>query len=666
MSDMVEKKHEETQIEAGNEPEMDRANGEETVDEVKDRKEGEEEEEEEEDEDLIDEDEEDEIEEDGKLKENEQTINIDELSRTAEEKARQFLARQTKPVIIPSFAAWFTLNDIHEIEKRSLPEFFTSQSRFKTEAVYRDYRDFMVNTYRLNPIEYLTVTACRRNLAGDVASIIRVHAFLEQWGIINYQIDPRTKPTLTGPQYTGHFQVSLDTPTGIQPFIPLDTKLKIVDKEKDLIVKPVNEEKNQLKKTLDDDEIRKLEIPLNLEVRKDIFDSSEDAILLKEKERVLKSQQNSLENKVYLCHICGTDSTEIRYHNLRSKTAICPNCFESGHFPSNFHSLDFIRLINQRKLMNESWTEQEILLLLEGIEMFEDDWDKIAKHLGTRNKKQCISKFLQLPIEDRYLNKSISRNSFKKENSIYASDDHSNAYANKETFAVLSTVKFLLSKIDPDLAKNTTKYLQNELLNKNINQKDETVEDSKVDSAILEAAKKSFGVLGSNAVFEQLKELQNQQKLLNKINNLQLKKVDLKLKTLNQYEKLLENDKMAIEEEKKRVLLDRIALRSQALSVKDKLTNAIQLISNNNNDTVTNAESIESANKLMSEAAEEIKKPSTIIVIDNNKKDANELAAMQEVDDEAENDNENSVNIINEKLEPISVANTQAYQLWQA
>jgi len=46
----------------------------------------------------------------------------------------------------------------------------------------------MIDTYRLNPTEYLTSTACRRNLAGDVCSIIRVHGFLEQWGLINYQV----------------------------------------------------------------------------------------------------------------------------------------------------------------------------------------------------------------------------------------------------------------------------------------------------------------------------------------------------------------------------------------------------------------------------------------------------------------------------------------------
>ena len=46
----------------------------------------------------------------------------------------------------------------------------------------------MIDTYRLAPDEYLTGTACRRNLAGDVCAVLRVHAFLEQWGLINYQV----------------------------------------------------------------------------------------------------------------------------------------------------------------------------------------------------------------------------------------------------------------------------------------------------------------------------------------------------------------------------------------------------------------------------------------------------------------------------------------------
>lgn len=105
--------------------------------------------------------------------------------------ARSHLVAQTHSIILPSYSTWFDMHQIHNLEKKSLPEFFNHRNRSKTPAVYKDYRDFMINTYRLNPVEYLTVTACRRNLAGDVCAIMRVHAFLEQWGLINYQVLPR-------------------------------------------------------------------------------------------------------------------------------------------------------------------------------------------------------------------------------------------------------------------------------------------------------------------------------------------------------------------------------------------------------------------------------------------------------------------------------------------
>jgi len=106
----------------------------------------------------------------------------------AELSARQHLIQQNHAIILPSYSTWFDMHAVHNIERKALPEFFNNRNRSKTPAVYKDYRDFMVNTYRLNPAEYLTVTACRRNLAGDVCAIMRVHAFLEQWGLINYQV----------------------------------------------------------------------------------------------------------------------------------------------------------------------------------------------------------------------------------------------------------------------------------------------------------------------------------------------------------------------------------------------------------------------------------------------------------------------------------------------
>ncbi|KAL0868466.1 hypothetical protein ABMA27_007953, partial [Loxostege sticticalis] len=126
---------------------------------------------------------------------------------------------QTHHIVVPSYSAWFDYNSIHTIEKRALPEFFNGKNKSKTPEIYLAYRNFMIDTYRLNPTEYLTSTACRRNLAGDVCAIMRVHGFLEQWGLINYQIEAESRPTAMGPPPTSHFHVLSDTPSGLQPLV---------------------------------------------------------------------------------------------------------------------------------------------------------------------------------------------------------------------------------------------------------------------------------------------------------------------------------------------------------------------------------------------------------------------------------------------------------------
>ena len=35
--------------------------------------------------------------------------------------------------------------------------------------------------------------------------------------------------------------------------------------------------------------------------------------------------------------------------------------------------------------------------------MYKDDWNKITEHVGSRTQDECITHFLQLPIEDPYL-----------------------------------------------------------------------------------------------------------------------------------------------------------------------------------------------------------------------------------------------------------------------
>lgn len=49
-----------------------------------------------------------------------------------------------------------------------------------------------------------------------------------------------------------------------------------------------------------------------------------------------------------------------------------------------------------------SWTDEETLLLLEGLEIFGGKWAEIAEHVATKTKAQCMLHFLQTQIEDRF------------------------------------------------------------------------------------------------------------------------------------------------------------------------------------------------------------------------------------------------------------------------
>ncbi|KAJ9110671.1 hypothetical protein QFC19_001500 [Naganishia cerealis] len=326
-----------------------------------------------------------------------------------------YLASQTHPLIIPSYASWFSFATIHPLERRSLPEFFSGKNRSKTPAIYKDYRDFMMNTYRLNPSEYLTVTACRRNLAGDVGAIMRVHAFLEQWGLINYQVDPETRPAPLGPPFTGHFRVTLDTPKGLQPLHP-------GTRPPTNLPKPTPSSSSAAAATTVSGAGKPAAHASNLDLRKTIYSGSsvttrpitpqEAQKTITDHASELRARSGPTPRRSYACDTCGTDCTRTRYHSLKDGNyTLCVACYTSGRFPGTMHSGGFVRMDEEAFKHalgtangSSEWSDQETLLLLEGIEMYDEDWDKVAQHVGTRSKEQCVMHFLALPIEDEYLN----------------------------------------------------------------------------------------------------------------------------------------------------------------------------------------------------------------------------------------------------------------------
>lgn len=366
-------------------------------------------------------------------------VNYEAEAQKLEDKALVFLSKQARPVVTPPFAAWFKISEIHEIEKKQLPDFFNDSSRFKTSKAYKDARNFIINTYRLSPVEYLTMTAVRRNIAMDVSSIYKIYTFLEKWGLINYQVDPRSKPSLMGPSFTGHFQVILDTPQGLKPNVPSKSvKTEASDDSADL-----NREDSEVYRA-------------NLSLRKSAYDSTNDFNALQSSDKT----SNQIE-RAYICHTCGIDTVVVRYHNLRSRDAnLCSDCFQNGHFGSNFKGTDFIKLEkNVQLIRNTKWSDQEIVLLLEGLEMFQDQWVKIAEHIGgSKSIEQCIEKYLILPIEDKDIQDVMHKNTVSKSSILTSTSGEVTKLVDISIKSLVeSLVESLNTKKYPSIS---TKYLQ--------------------------------------------------------------------------------------------------------------------------------------------------------------------------------------------------------------
>lgn len=236
----------------------------------------------------------------------------------------------------------------------------------------------MINTYLQNPQHYLTQTACRRNLAGDVGAILRVHQFLEHWGLINYHVSPDTGGFIPIPPPAAQYQQN-----------PMQALFSLHKQDE----KPVKQQ-------------------VNLTLRHNLFGQT----------------QPTPSTAQHHCSNCGKDCSKSRYFCQKlaaDKRELCPFCFAEGCYPDSVSSTDFVRAddVSSSQQQLDQWTDQETLLLLEGLELYNDNWAQVADHVATKSKvranprpirliisqEQCLLHFLRLPIEDPYAEEHISK-----------------------------------------------------------------------------------------------------------------------------------------------------------------------------------------------------------------------------------------------------------------
>ncbi|KAI8367152.1 SWIRM domain-containing protein [Choanephora cucurbitarum] len=412
--------------------------------------------------------------------------------------ARQYLMDQTQPVKIPDYASWFNMSTIHNIERVSLPEFFTNTNQSKTAHIYQDYRDFMINTYRLNPKEYLAVTACRRNLAGDVCAIMRVHAFLEQWGLINYECDPSTWPSTVGPPFTGHFRVTADTPRGLVPFKP---NIKPV-------AKPTSHQ-------------------LNVELRQKVFETP------------------TQKKKVY-CTTCGSDCTRERYHSVKTKNMeLCPLCYKEGRFPVTSFSSDFIRSTSASPSTSEDWSDEETLLLLEAIELYDDDWNTIADYVGTKTREECIFHFLQMPIDEPY-----------REGAEEQLLQHARTPFSQADNPVMSILAFLASAVDPKVASAAA-----DAAIACQEHQPFTSTEEKPRTTIEKAASVALGSAAAKSKSLSRIEEREMKRLVHAVVDAEAKKLELKMQHFEQLEAVLDYELESMAQQRKDLFAYRLAIK---------------------------------------------------------------------------------------------------------
>ncbi|EGF98132.1 uncharacterized protein MELLADRAFT_41001, partial [Melampsora larici-populina 98AG31] len=521
-----------------------------------------------------------------------------------EEIAKQYLLSQTQPIIIPSYASWFDLDTIHPLEQKALPEFFNGRNRSKVPSIYKDYRDFIVNSYRLNPSEYLTLTSCRRNLAGDVCAIMRVHAFLEQWGIINYQVDADTRPAPVGPPFTGHFRVLLDTPRGLMPL-----HSGVVTKHNK---NPPNLLTPDVPHPSQSSETTHTLYNHALQIRKNIYERTETGHEVEVDEAKVQNMLQSngttnneltAERSPIQCDVCSVECTKLSYHHTKLRTYdLCPGCYSQGRFPSTMNAAEFIRMDRDpsNPPIPAEWSDQERLLLLEGLEMFADDWEKIVDHVGgTKTKQQCILEFLRLPIEDEFL-KSVEKD-------VGGPVGLGKMPLNGVENPVMSVLTFLMSLVEPDVTarlagtsiENIKEDIESELVRDSENLARKEVEEEKkkrkapdgntameVDEPTMKIQpiqttspkvqkpiEKMVGIaLGSAATKASTLSSEadsEMNKLLGNLTEQTVNKLELKLQQFEKLESLVEIERRNLEQFRQSLLIERMTLVKEIGKARD-------------------------------------------------------------------------------------------------
>jgi SWI/SNF related-matrix-associated actin-dependent regulator of chromatin subfamily C len=203
-------------------------------------------------------------------------------------------------------------------------------------------------------------------------------------------------------------------------------------------------------------------------------------------------------------------------------------------------------------------------LLLEGMEMYDEDWDQIATHVGTRSREQCVLKFLQLPIEEPYVDPTT-------EKAITSTGVQPFSHADNP---VLSVVAFLAGVVDTKIAAQAAGRGVDELkarLKAEVN-KESMEEDSGTN--LEKAANVAIGAAAAKSYLLAEHTSTENMRLLNQAISTQLRKIETKLSQFDDLEAILDQERRELERVRQEVYCERLALRREVEKAREVIRTA--------------------------------------------------------------------------------------------
>ncbi|KAG4210854.1 hypothetical protein ERO13_A02G071900v2 [Gossypium hirsutum] len=464
--------------------------------------------------------------------------------------------------VLPMHSEWFSPATVHRLERQVVPLFFSGKSPEHTPERYIECRNQIVVKYMDNPGKRITVSDCQGLVNGiNNEDLTRIFRFLDHWGIINYcAAAPSHEPWKVGSylreESNGEVHVPSAALKSIDSLIKFEKpkcRLKAAD-----VYSPLSCHDNDVSDL--DNRIR---------------------------ERLSENY----------CSSCSQPIPTSYYQSQKEvDTLLCSDCFHDGRFFSGHSSIDFVRVESTKDygdLDGESWSDQETLMLLEALEIYTDNWNEIAEHVGTKSKAQCILHFLRLPMEEGLL-EDMEVPSMPKSMIVSNGDRcgrlHSNMNgslpgpnlqdADSESrlpFAnsgnpVMAMVAFLASAVGPRVAAACAHASlaalsegENSAINGSIDQNEAEVHPLPPEKTKA-AAKAGLAAAAMKAKLFADHEEREIQRLSANIINHQLKRMELKLKQFAEVETLLMKECDQVEKTRQRFAAERARIVSTRFS----------------------------------------------------------------------------------------------------